>query len=100
MRAARPTGGTRRKGGAELSTMSERSTPRTIRLRYLSARSFTTGTAWAEAERMAGGRGTLVATPVQRAFTEAVAVGELVPDRADPTVGHLGILVRDDWQAH
>ncbi|MFN8513136.1 MAG: GNAT family N-acetyltransferase [Chloroflexia bacterium] len=35
---------------------------------------------------------------MQRAFTEAVAVAELVPDHADATVGHLGIVVRDDWQ--
>ena len=41
---------------------------------------------------------TVIATPVQRAFTEAVAVAELVPDHADATVGHLGIVVRDDWQ--
>jgi RimJ/RimL family protein N-acetyltransferase len=77
-----------------------RLTPRSLRLRYLSARSFTMATAWTEAERMTKGRATLIATPVQRAFTEAVAVAELVPDHADATVGHLGIVVRDDWQGH
>lgn len=75
-----------------------RLTPHTLRLRYLSARCFTTATAWAEAERMTSGRATLIATPVQRAFTEAVAVAELVPDQSDATIGHLGIVVRDDWQ--
>ena len=85
---------------ANLADLLLRLSPQTIRLRYLSTRSFTTETAWAEAERMAQGRATLVATPVQRAFAETIAVAELVPDRADPAIGHLGIVVRDDWQAH
>jgi RimJ/RimL family protein N-acetyltransferase len=77
-----------------------RLSPRTLRLRYLSARSFTAATAWAEAERMVRGRAALIATPVQRAFAEAIAVAELVPDHTNPAIGHLGIVVRDDWQGH
>ena len=85
---------------ASLADLLLRLSPQSIRLRYLSTRSFTTETAWAEAERMVQGRATLVATPVQRAFAEAIAVAELVPDQTDPAIGHLGIVVRDDWQAH
>jgi acetyltransferase len=83
---------------APLADLLLRLSPHTLRLRYLSARSFTATTAWTEAERIAGGRAALVASPVMRAFAEAIAVAELVPDHADPTVGHLGIVVRDDWQ--
>jgi RimJ/RimL family protein N-acetyltransferase len=85
---------------ASVADLLLRLSPQTIRLRYLSTRSFTMETAWAEAERMTQGRATLVATPVQRAFAEAIAVAELVPDQSDPLIGHLGIVVRDDWQAH
>jgi acetyltransferase len=85
---------------APIADLLLRLTPRSLRLRYLSARSFTSATAWAEAERVTRGPATLIATPVQRAFTEAIAVAELVPDHADAAIGHLGIVVRDDWQGH
>lgn len=85
---------------ATLADLLLRLSSQSIRLRYFSSRSFTPGTAWIEAERMARGVATLIATPVQRAFAEAVAVAELVPDQSDPQVAHLGVVVRDDWQAH
>ena len=53
---------------ASVADLLLRLSSQTIRLRYLSTRSFTMETAWAEAERMTQGRATLVATPVQRAF--------------------------------
>ncbi len=83
---------------ASLVDLLLRLTARTVRLRYHSSRSFALATAWAEAERMIRGAATLIALPVRRVFGEVVAVGELVPDLAAPKTGHLGLVVRDDWQ--
>jgi acetyltransferase len=75
---------------------------RAIRLRYLIARSFSPGTARAEAERMLRGRAgrtvTLVATIVEAGGNQIVAVGELVPSASDPSVAAIALVVRDDYQ--
>jgi GNAT superfamily N-acetyltransferase len=75
---------------------------RAIRLRYLVARSFSPGTACAEAERMLRGRGgrtiTLVATIVEAGVNQIVAVGELVPSASDPSVAAIALVVCDDYQ--
>jgi RimJ/RimL family protein N-acetyltransferase len=74
---------------------------RTRARRYFTARPFSLARAWQEAERMADGRGravTTVATVPGTIGDEIIGVGELVPDRQEPAVGHLGIAVRDDQQ--
>ena len=75
-----------------------RLSPQSLRLRYLITREFTPESAWTEAERMVRGPATLIATPAHRAFAEAIGVAELAPDQGDPTIGHLALMVRDDWQ--
>jgi acetyltransferase len=73
-----------------------------IRLRYLIARSFSPGTARAEAERMLRGRAgrtvTLVAAIIEAGVNQIVGVGELVPCAGDPSVAAIALVVRDDYQ--
>jgi RimJ/RimL family protein N-acetyltransferase len=79
-----------------------RLSPHARRSRYLAPRHVSLDDAWREAERMgqghAGGRITVLASAPRPGGDEAIAVAELVPDHADPTTGHLGIVVRDDHQ--
>jgi RimJ/RimL family protein N-acetyltransferase len=75
---------------------------RTLHLRYMSSRHFSSGVIWNEAVRMARGYSpdhiTLVATIRPNVSDEAVAVAELVRNQHDPTVGEIALVVRDDEQ--
>jgi len=75
---------------------------RTLQLRYMSARPFSTEVIWQEAARMthrhAHDHLTLVATVRRHDSEEAIAVAELVRDRQTPTAGEIALVVRDDEQ--
>src|SRR5689334_25336110 len=74
----------------------------TRRLRYMSARYFSSEVIWNEAVRMAQGLGpdhlTLVAMAWPNVYDEVVAVAELVRDRHDRTAGEIALVVQDDTQ--
>jgi acetyltransferase len=75
---------------------------RTLQLRYMSARPFSTEVIWQEATRMthwhARDHLTLVATLRRHGSEEAIAVAELVRDSQMPIAGEIGLVVRDDEQ--
>lgn len=72
------------------------------RLRYMSARYFSSEVSWNEAVRMAQGHGpdhvTLVAMEWPNVYDEVVAVAELVRDRNDRAAGEIALVVQDDMQ--
>lgn len=88
--------------GPALIELLSRLSAQAIRLRYLIARSFSPGTARAEAERMLRGRAgrtvTLVATIIEAGVTQIIAVGELVPSASEPATAAIALVVRDDYQ--
>jgi RimJ/RimL family protein N-acetyltransferase len=70
--------------------------------RYCAPRTFSPDDARRESERIcrgaAGRQLTLLAVAPNLDGDEVLAVAELVPDRGEPTTGHLAIVVRDDYQ--
>jgi acetyltransferase len=79
-----------------------RLSPHARRSRYLASRHFSLDDAWREAERIGRGhtgeRITVLAVAQRPGGDEVIAVAELVPDFHEPTIGHLAVVVRDDYQ--
>lgn len=92
-----------RDDAAALTDFLHRLSSESRRLRYLAPLHFSPDTASCEVARICrGDRGAQLAVVVLAPPPErdaVIAVAEVVPDAHEPTLGHVAVVVRDDYQA-